>query len=299
MALKGKISNKNTYIGTLYMILSAFCFTLMNAFVRLSGELPSVQKSFFRNLVAVAFAFVLLKKQGCGLLPQKKENLWLLIVRSAAGTLGVLCNFYAVDRLALADASMLNKMSPFFAVIFSMIFLKEKTGAFQIAAVVTAFVGSLFIIRPVLSNMSLLPSVVGFLGGMSAGAAYTAVRQLGVRGEKGAYIVFFFSAFSCILLLPPFIIGFHPMTLKQTAFLLAAGLAAAGGQFSITAAYCHAPAKEISVYDYSQVIFAALLGFFIFGQLPDGFSFLGYGIILSMAAAMFLKNRKAPAQTDK
>ena len=72
--------------------------------------------------------------------------------------------------------------------------------------------------------------------------------------------------------------------------LLLAGLAASGGQFSFTAAYCNAPAREISVYDYSQIIFSALLGLFIFGQVPDWLSWCGYVIISSMAVVMFLYN---------
>ena len=73
------------------------------------------------------------------------------------------------------------------------------------------------------------------------------------------------------------------MTPAQTVILLLAGLSAAGGQFAITAAYCYAPAREISVYDYSQIIFAAVLGFAAFGQVPDVWSWLGYGIICGMA----------------
>ena len=71
---------------------------------------------------------------------------------------------------------------------------------------------------------------------------------------------------------------------------MGAGAAAAGGQFSITAAYTHAPAKEISVYDYSQLIFTTALGFFFFGDVPDKWSFVGYFIIISMAVLVFLYN---------
>ena len=83
--------------------------------------------------------------------------------------------------------------------------------------------------------------------------------------------------------------------------LIMAGISAAGGQFGITAAYTYAPAKEVSVYDYSQIIFAAGLGFIVFGDVPDVYSFIGYGIIILMAIIMFaynnnlwmFKNRKA------
>lgn len=284
-----KINKK--YLGVFYIMLSAFCFALMNTFVRLSGDIPTIQKSFFRNFVAVIFAFIVLKKNRIPLRWQK-GNLKFHIIRATAGTLGILCNFYAIDRLVLADASMLNKMSPFFAIIFSLIFLKEKVTIFQALAVITAFIGSLFIIKPGFTGMEFIPGLMGFLGGMGAGAAYTAVRHLGNRGEKGAFIVFFFSAFSCVTTLPYLIFNFHPMELKQFIFLICAGLSAAGGQFTITAAYCHAPAKEISVYDYSQIIFAALIGFIVFGQTPDIFSFIGYITIISAAVAMFIYNNK-------
>ncbi|MEZ3470780.1 MAG: EamA family transporter, partial [Schaedlerella sp.] len=93
---------------------------------------------------------------------------------------------------------------------------------------------------------------------------------------------------------PYLLFGFCPMSAAQLLCLLLAGLSAAGGQFAITAAYFHAPAKEISVYDYSQILFSAVLGFFVFGQIPDVLSWTGYVIICSMAAAMFFYNRKQP-----
>lgn len=277
------------YKGIIYIILSAFCFAVMNVFVRLSGDLPSVQKSFFRNLVAFAFALSIMLKQHIWI-TDRKANLPRLVLRSLFGTIGILCNFYAVDHLVLADASMLNKMSPFFAIIFSFLILGEKVKLTQGLCVTGAFIGSLFIIKPTLVNMELLPSLIGLTGGLCSGVAYTLVRSLGERGEKGPFIVFFFSGFSCLVTLPYLIFAYHPMSGYQLGMLLLAGLAAAGGQFTITAAYCNAPAREISVYDYSQIIFSAFLGFFLFDQLPDWLSWIGYVIICSMAVIMFLYN---------
>ena len=286
---------KSRYKGILYIIISAFCFALMNMFVRMAGDLPSVQKSFFRNFVAAIFACMILLKERVPF-RCKKENMKYMLLRAVFGTLGILCNFYAVDHLVLADASMLNKMSPFFAVMFSFLILKEKVTIPQALIVAGAFLGSMFVVKPTLTNMDLVPSVIGLLGGICAGAAYTMVRKLGEAGEKGPFIVFFFSAFSCTVTLPWLIFDYHPMTLMQIGILLLAGLSAAGGQFSITAAYCHAPAREISVYDYSQIIFSAALGFVVFGQIPDALSWLGYGIICTMAVLMFLYNLRCFAR---
>ena len=285
-----KIMSKR-YRGIVYIVLSAFCFAFMNMFVRMAGGLPSVQKSFFRNFVAAVFAFAILLKDRVPF-RCRRGNLVYLLLRAGFGTLGILCNFYAIDHLVLADASMLNKMSPFFAVLFSFLILKEKVTAPQALIVAGAFAGSMFVVKPTFSNMDLVSSVIGLIGGICAGAAYTMVRKLGENGERGPFIVFFFSMFSCMVTAPWLIFDFHPMTPGQLAALLMAGLSAAGGQFSITAAYTYAPAREISVYDYSQIIFAAFLGFVVFGQVPDMLSWLGYGIICTMAVVMFLYNTR-------
>lgn len=278
-----------------YIICSAFCFCWMNIFVRLSGDLPSVEKSFFRNLVALIVAAALLWRSGEGFRLQVKNLPWFL-ARSAFGTLGILCNFYAVDHLLLSNASMLNKMSPFFVLLFSYFLLKEKLTPVQVGVVAVAFTGSLFIIKPTFANLDLAPSVIGLLGGIAAGIAYTCVRALGLRGEKGTVIVLFFSGFSCLSVVPLMMLDFHPISPMQMLTLLGAGLAAAGGQFAITAAYTHAPAREVSVYDYSQIIFSAIFGFFLFQDVPDGWSFLGYVLIIGAAVAIFFYNNRPKAR---
>ena len=94
-----------------------------------------------------------------------------------------------------------------------------------------------------------------------------------------------------LLSVPYMIVSFNPMSFTQILFLVLAGICAAGGQFSITAAYYHAPARDISIYDYSQLIFSTLLGFIFFAQIPNIYSFIGYIVIISMAVLNFLWNR--------
>ena len=286
-----KIIIQPRYKAILYIILSAFCFAFMNLFVRLSGDMPSIQKCFFRNFVALFFAAgVLIKSKST--FRWKKGNLRYLLLRAGIGTLGIICNFYAIDHIPLANASILNKMSPFFVIIFSLLILREKLTFLQGSAVFIAFVGTLFIIKPDLGNIDLIPSCIGLMGGLCAGFAYTMVRILGKKGENGSLIVFFFSGFSCLVTLPYLIFDYHHMEWWQLLMLLGAGLSATGGQFSITAAYYHAPAREISVYDYSQIIFSTLLGLIFFFFFPDIYSFIGYIVIVSMAVLMFLYNNE-------
>lgn len=275
------------------IILSAFFFALMNMLVSLSGDVPVVQKTFFRNLFAMLIASVAMIKNRHYILPKKGERAGILL-RSAFGMLGMFGNFYALSRLAVADASLLNKMSPFFAIIFSAVLLRERPDGVQIICILTAFFGAMFVLKPSFQNADLLPSCAGFVGGAFAGLAYTFVRKLTGGGTKGYYIVFFFSAFSTLCTLPVMMFGCSPMTRGQFLCLLGAGAAAAGGQFAITAAYSFASAREVSIYDYSQIIFAAALGFAVMGQIPDAWSFLGYAIIIGAAFAMFrYNNRKA------
>lgn len=277
--------------GAICIMLSSFSFALMNLFVRLSGDLPSIQKSFFRNLIAMLFALCILCKERPKLVLDSKAKQFLLC-RSIFGTLGILCNFYAVDHLLLSDASLLNKMSPFFAVLFGILILRERINLFQLCSIVTAFIGVLFVVKPTGLHMDFFPGMIGLLGGIFAGLAYTYVRAMGKRGVQGPFIVFFFSCFSCVVTLPYLILQYHPMDAHQLSMLLLAGLAATGGQFGITAAYCYAPAREISVFDYSQIPFAALLGFMVFGQAPDLYSWVGYIIICGTAVVMFLYNNE-------
>lgn len=267
--------------GILYIIMAGLFFALMTFFVRMAGNLPTMQKAFFRNAVAAAAALFLLARSEEGF--KIKKTSWRdLFLRSFFGTMGLICNFYAVDRLAIADANILNKLSPFFAIIMSYFILKEKANKTEWLCVVVAFTGALFVVKPSM-DMQFVNAMIGMLGGFGAGVAYTFVRKLGKAGERGPVIVMCFSVFSCIVTAPFLIIGAKPMSLYQIVMLLLAGAAATGGQLSITKAYTKAPAKEISVFDYSQVVFAAVLGLVFLGQIPDLMSIIGYVIIIGSA----------------
>lgn len=265
----------------------------MSSFINLSGDVPVLQKVFFRNFFALFIAVGALLKNKESFKPFK-GCLKIHFLRSSAGLVGMLGNFYATTKMSsTADAAILNKMSPFFTLIFSAIFLKEKVKPKQAAAIAAAFAGAMLVIKPTMGNSELIPSLAGFIGGVCAGGAYTCVRYMGNKGENGRFTVFFFSLFSSIVLAPYLIFNFVPMTLEQWIYLLLVGISAAGGQFGITTAYTFAPAREISVYDYSNVIFTAVSGyFFLGGQIPDLWSWVGYFIICSMAVWMFIYNNR-------
>ena len=285
-----KINEK--YKGIFYIILAALGFALMNLFVKLAGDLPAIEKSFFRNLVAIFFAFVVMKQKKIEFKIQEGTGKYIFF-RSLFGTIGIFANFYAIGKLNIADASMLNKLSPFFAIIFSYFLLKEKIKPYQFVCVIVAFMGALFILRPGFDSVATFPALIGMIGGMGAGLAYTNVRLATKNGAPGPLIVFCFSVFSCLCAVPFIIFDHEPLTWWQLASLIMAGLSATLGQFSITAAYTYAPASELSVYDYTQIVFAALLGIIFLGEVPDIISIAGYLIICGAGIAMFLVRKKS------
>jgi drug/metabolite transporter (DMT)-like permease len=278
----------NRIKGILHIILAAFGFAMMSFFVRLSGDLPTMEKAFFRNLVAVFVSLFMIQKSGKSI-KIKDGCLKYLLIRSAVGTLGILCNFWAIGHMAIADANILNKLSPFAAIIMSIFVIGEIPGRFEILTVIVAFTGAAFIVKPG-AGVASLPAIVGVAGGVFAGTAYAFVRKLGMKGERKEVIVLFFSVFSSVVCLLFMLPDFKPMSLTQLFILIMAGVSATVGQMNITAAYTYAPAKEISVFDYSQVVFAALLGFLFFGELPDMWSWIGYVIIIGTAIVSWRRN---------
>ena len=269
----------------------------MTFFVRQAGDVPTMQKAFFRNAVAavVAFFMLLFSKEKFRI---KKSSYLDIFFRCLFGTSGLIANFYAIDKLSIADANMLNKLSPFFAIILSIPILKEVPKKIDIIATVIAFIGALFIIRPT-AGFETIPALIGLYGGFGAGTAYVFVRRLGGKGERTSVIVFCFSAFSCLVTAPYLIFRYHPMTFNQTMCLVLAGVFASLGQFGITSAYRFAPAKEISVFDYTQVVFAALLGIIFLGEIPVPLSIAGYVIIIGVAVVRWRINLKADTETQK
>ncbi|SHH35251.1 DMT family transporter [Tepidibacter thalassicus] len=281
------MNNKSKAI--LYMLFSSFCFALMGALVKLAGNVPTLEKTFFRNLISTFIAAYLViknKKNFFG----KKENQKYLLLRSILGTIGMIGYFYSIDHLLLSDSAMLNKLNPFFVTIFALYFLKEKPTPVQIPSLILAFLGALFIIKPQF-DIQVIPAFIGFLSAIFAGGAYTMVRLLGDK-EEFYTIVFYFSFASSLIMFPLMLINFKMLTLNQFLILIATGIVASLAQFSLTIAYKLAPAGEISIYNYTNVIFSGILGLILWKEIPDFLSFIGYILIISSGFAIYIYNKK-------
>ena len=294
--------------GIACIVASAFGFALMAFFVRLcddfGGEITCFQKSFFRNVLALVIALVVFYRgrrsertgaKGVGALgflsPYCPNSLGCkatvaLILRAVFGTVGIFANFYALSKIPIGEGMTLNKTAPFFTVLFSWIFLGERVSWRQFGHLLLAFAGAALVMKPGFRGGGTFAAAMALTGGLGAGLAYVCVHQLGRMKVNGAFIVLFFSAFSCLASLPFTAVDFRPMTIAQVLILVGAGAGAALGQFGVTAAYRYAEPRSIAVYDYTNVVFTALFGFAFFSQVPDALSVVGFAVILLAAFGM-------------
>lgn len=274
--------------GVVSILASAFGFALMAMFVRLCDDYgPAVscfQKSFFRNLIALVIAAAVFgcsrRREAHPHIPTLDGRAWTtLMLRCVFGSLGIVANFYALSHIPIGEGMALNKTAPLFTVLFAWGFLGERMSKRQFLWLFAAFAGMMFVVKPGFGDADAAAMVCALSGGLFAGAAYACLRQLGRLAVKGAFIVLFFSAFSCLMTVPFIVFDYTPMTAAQVFILLAAGAGAAIGQFGITLAYRFAEPRSIAIFDYMNIVFTALLGFAFFGQVPDVVSVAGFVLI--------------------
>lgn len=278
----------------LFMIISSLSFALMSAAVKQASGIPFMQKVFFRNIVMVIIVVPALisklKISGPEIFLGKAENRKRLLIRSLFGFTGVVLYFFSVGRLQLGDSSILNKMSAFFVIILSAAFLGEKIHKFQIPALFAAFAGALLIIKPGF-NLQILPAAAGITAAVFAAGAYTIISSLKGR-ENSLTIIFWFSAISTIGAFVPMLIVWKTPAPAETAALILTGVFAAGGQYFLTLAYSNGPAGELSIYNYTHVVFSVIVGFLIWHEIPDLFSLAGAILIIGAALLLYFKRRK-------
>ena len=284
-----QLSNRTK--GILYLILSSFGFAVLSLFIRLAGDVPVMEKTLYRSAITSLICIPLMAGAGCfrdlsrgglsAVLPKGcgPDLLW----RCIYGITGMVAYFWTIDHMGLADANMLSKTSPFFSILFSLWLLKEQPAKLDYVCILIAMAGAALVVKPT-RGIASLPALIGLLGGFISGGAYTYVRRLGMRGLKSPVIVFCFSVFSVAVTLPFVLLSSSHARGMQILYLVLAACFAAMTQLSLTVAYRYAPAKEISVFDYSQVLFAAFFGLVIWGELPDLLSMAGYVLIVAGAA---------------
>ncbi|HAK45242.1 MAG TPA: EamA/RhaT family transporter [Spirochaeta sp.] len=279
----------------IFMVISALSFALMSAAVKQADQIPFIQKVFFRNFVmgilVIPVLFLKMRSSGSArLFFGASANRKRLLIRSLFGFFGVMLYFYSVERLHLGDSAMLNKLSAFFVIILSAVFLNERIRRYQVPALFAAFAGAVLIIKPGM-NMQIVPAAAGLCAALLAAAAYTIIASLRGR-EDSLTIIFWFSAISVLMSLIPMILVWTTPNAAELTALILTGVFAAGGQYFLTLAYTHGPAGEVSIYNYTHVVFSVIIGFILWREIPDLFSFVGAVLIIGAAVFLYLKRKR-------
>ena len=218
-----------------------------------------------------------------------------LFGRSFFGFLGLITLFYASSHAAQGDVTVLNKLSPIFVTLLAAVFMKEKLSPIQIPALALSMVGAFIVFRPSFQSDP-FPLVVALLSAVTSGIAYTFLGYF--KGKvDGITVIMHFSTFSVFGSLP-FVIGNFVMPdLRQFMLLMLISLFGSLGQVFITYAYRFAPASEISIYNYSGILFSILLGAGILGEPVKSTSLLG-GALVAVASIMvyIYGNSKKPVR---
>lgn len=264
----------------------------MGVFVKLASEVGVFDKVLFRNVVTLVIAFAVVRRNNRPILG-KRENRRALMARSLLGIGGVVCYFWAIDHLLLADAAILAKLSPFFVAVFATVFLGEQLQRRVVVALLLGFAGGLLVIKPQF-DLHVLPALAGAASAVFAGGAYVLLRYLRDR-EPPETVVFFFSVVTVVGMLPFVIPGFSNPSPTEWLWLLGIGVFAATGQLNLTAAYRHAPAGPTSLLGYATIVFSALFGWAIWNEVPDGLSMLGGLLILSGGVVAFTRIPTPPS----
>ena len=275
--------------GALYMVASALLFASMAAAVRVaSRELPNAPIVFFRHFIMLVFLLPWLLRQGRHALDTGDFRGHL--VRGLAGVSAVACYFYAIARLRLADAVLLNQSMPLFIPLVERAWLGNRIPPRLWGVLALGFAGLMLILRPG-TGVFEPAALFGLASAVLASVAQVGIRRL-TRTEPVTRIVFYFGLVASVVSLPPAVYWWKGPSPATWAVLLLMGVFATVGQLTLTRAYVHAPAASVGPFLYAGPVFAGLLDWLIWGRLPDALFVLG-AIIVVAAATLALRLRSA------
>ncbi len=263
------------YKGIILILLAALFFSLMATTVKSVNEFPLIQKVFFRNFIGVLIlsGFVLRDKKIL-----KVNNKLLLTGRCAFGLTGVFLYYWSLSLLNLSEAVVINKLSPFFVIVLGGLILKEKIKPAQFLAVFIALAGIVVLLRPQM-NIDMFPAIIGLTGALAAAGAYTIIRELR-HSDSPMTIVFYFCLSSTVITLP-FLIGQFVMpNMMELVQLTMIGVFALIAQLLMTNAYHFAPASQLSIYTYMNIIFSTLWGVLFWNESLSSTFLIGAGLII-------------------
>ena len=259
------------------MIFASICFALVGAMIKFIGNIPLMEMIFFRNLPSILILPLILKNKNISL---RGKNNPLLLFRCFFGFLSTVGYFYTFKTMTMTDAMTIRQLSPFFIIILAVIFLKEKISLRRIPVFLLVFLGSLLVIKPGM-RLEIFPVIVGVLAAIFSAGAHVSLRNLRLT-DHPLVIVNYFAFVSGLMALVILIWqnNFVIPDFISLVSLILLGLAALGAQIGLTKAYQMAPASMVSLYTYSQIIFATLFGLLFFRELPDLLGIIGASLII-------------------
>lgn len=279
-----------------YVLLSALGFALMAACVKQAAlmGIPVFEIVAARALVSLAISYLDIRRKGISPWGHEKG---LLFARGLVGALALICVYYAVTTLPLAEATVLQYTYPIFTAIIAWLFLNESVQRATILCIALSLLGLVFMVQPLntdsaLSNPALpwLSVGAGLLGALGSAIAYVLVRRLG-RSEDSSVIIFYFPLIALPIAL--LLLGNHFVMPSGPALLvlLFVGIFTQIGQIGLTKAMAAEKAGKVGAYSYVQVVFSAMLGFFVFAEVPGINTMLGAALIIGGALINALSKR--------
>lgn len=264
--------------GILFMLLSALLFSSMQIAIRLTGaHIPLMEQIFFRNVVSLILCFIIIRRNGISMFGARKYQP-LLFMRSIFGFLGLASLFYAAAHGMQADVTILSKLSPFLITLFAYLFLKEKIAKIQVPALLIAFGGAFLVANPAFHS-DMLPLLMAFLCAFFSSISYTLLAYFKDKVDA-LTVIMHFSTF-CVAISCPFLLKSMVMpSVGEMFLLLLIGIFGGFGQIALTYAYRMAPASEVSIYNYSGILFSILLGYVFLDEVISYTSFIGGALVI-------------------
>jgi drug/metabolite transporter (DMT)-like permease len=276
--------------GALLMVVAALLFASMAAMVSLAArQIGNAPLVFFRHFLMLLFLLPWLLRQGRRAL--RTDALTGHLLRGLAGVAAVTCYFYAIARLRLADAVLLNQSLPLFIPIVERAWLGERVPRRLWGVLLLGFAGLLLILRPG-TGVFEPAALVGLASAALASFAQVGIRRL-TRTEPVTRIVFYYGLVASVVALPPALAWWTTPSPRTWGLVLLIGVFATLGQFTLTRAYVHAPAARVGPFLYAGPVFAGLLDWLIWGRLPDAL-FVAGAVLVIAAATLTLRLRGEP-----
>lgn len=266
----------------------------MGMLIKTAGQsgLNNEMVVFLRNLFGLFFLLPWLLR--LGLRNLATERLKLHAFRSVVGLSAMYCFFYAIPRIPLAEAVLLNYTVPIFTPLIAWYWLKEPANLATGFAVFLGFIGICLVLRPGFAGFH-PASLVGLCSGVLAAVALTSIRKL-TSTEPPVRVVFYFASFSLLISCLPACLSWQTLTSSQWLLMLGIGACATCGQMLITSGYQQAPAAKAGIFTYTAVLWAALFAWLRWGEQPTVFTWAGAMLIILaglLASGAFSRRAKS------